>query len=169
MSGGRYGRVLLASAIALSVGCVTRTAPSPAAVVGPQLSVERFLRAANSRDLDSMGRLFGTANGPLGETGGTLGCAFRKIGSWFGGDSCVKKSEVEIRMDAIASILRHEDYTIVREEGVAGRTRPTTRILVDMRVRGRAVSSVPFVVVHTTEGRWLVQEIDLARVMAEAP
>ena len=77
-------------------------------------------------------------------------------------------------MDAIALILAHQDYRIVREEQVVGRTAPTTRVLVDMTIpvldrygaRGwEAVSAVPFVVVRTSEGRWLVQEVDLERMM----
>ena len=54
-------------------------------------------------------------------------------------------------MDAITSILAHEDYRVVREDrGVAGRTVPTTRVLVDMTVQGEPVSAVLFVVVRTS-------------------
>jgi hypothetical protein len=99
-------------------------------------------------------------------TGGAFGCAFKKIGSWFGGSSCVKKRDVELRMDAIASILAHDDYRIVREERVAGRDAPTTRVVVDLTVRGTPVPGVPFEVVRTSGGRWLVQDVNLQRVMA---
>ena len=91
----------------------------------------------------------------------------KKIGSWFGGSSCTKKTDVEIRMDAIASILEHEDYRIVGENRVAGRTAPTRRVSVDMTMlRGQSVQAVPFVVVQASGGRWLVQEVDLQRVMS---
>lgn len=158
---------LLALTLALVTGCTTYRVESPAAPVGAQLSVERFLQAANQHDVQSMGRLFGTQEGSAMDTGSTFGCMFKKIGSWFGGTPCVKKAEVEIRMDAIASILQHRDYEIVGERPVAGRSATTTRVLVDMTTqRGSDVQAVPFEVVRTGEGRWLVQAVDLERVMA---
>jgi len=161
-------RLLSALAVtSVSVAACTTTyvLPSEAAPVAAQLSVERFLQAANQRDVQAMGNLFGTEKGPVMDTGSPLGCAFKKIGSLFGGRSCVKKTDVEIRMDAIASILAHQDYRIVREDRVPGRQAPTTRVLVDLTVQGAPVRGVPFVVVQSDEGRWLVQEVDLARVM----
>lgn len=158
---------LLVLTVAVPAACTTNVmSPSPAAPVAAQLSVERFLQAANERDLYAMGNLFGTREGAAMDTGSTFGCAFKKIGSWFGGTSCVKREEVEIRMDAIASILRHQDYRIVREERVAGRQAPTTRIMVDMTIQGQPVPGVPFVVVQTGAGRWLVQEVGLEQAMA---
>lgn len=135
------------------------------ASVAPIMSVERFLQAANVRDLDGMSRLFGTVDGPVAETGGTIGCGFKKLGSWFGiGERCETRQEVEIRMDMIAEIIRHEDYTIVSEVPVAGRLGPSSRIGVNMRVNGRDIDDVPFIVVRTGEGRWLVEEIGLTRI-----
>jgi len=132
-------------------GCSTRSQPSAIAPVAAQLSVERFLQAANTRDVDSMGRLFGTADGSLMDTGSTFSCAFKKIGSWFGGTACTQRTEVEVRMDAIASVVQHEDYRIVREEPVAGRVNPTRRVIVDMTM---------------PEGRWLVEQVPLQQLMA---
>ena len=157
--------VVLGACAALAACTTTYVMPSAAAPVAAQLSVERFLQAANQRDVQAMGYLFGTKDGPVMDTGSSVGCAFKKIGSLFGGSSCVKKTDVEIRMDAIASILRHDDYRIAREERVAGRQAPTTRVMVDMTVQGASIPGVPFVVVQSDEGRWLVQEVDLARVM----
>ena len=155
---------LLVTAAVVSA-CASQAGPNEAAPVAAQLSVERFLEAANARDVRTMGRLFGTSNGPLGDTGSTFGCFFKKIGSWFGGTACTRRVEVELRMDAIASVVRHEDYRIVREEPVAGRNSPTRRVLVDMTVSGRTVSAAPFVVVQTGEGRWLVEEVPLETIM----
>jgi hypothetical protein len=150
---------------ALVSGCGGQTASSGVAPVAAQLSVERFLQAANQRDVETMGRLFGTASGPVGDTGSTFGCFFKKIGSWFGGTACVKRVEVEVRMDAIASIVQHQDYNIVREEPLPGRTSPTRRVLVDMDMGTRRVTAAPFVVVQTGEGRWLVEEVPLETIM----
>jgi len=156
---------LLALAILGAASCTQQSAPAAVAPVAAQLSVERFLQAANGHDVDAMGRLFGTHDGPVMETGSTFSCFFKKIGSWFGGTRCTKKTEVEVRMDTIASIIAHEDYEIVREEPVAGRTYPARRVLVDLTVQGDKVTNIPFVVVQTTQGRWLVEQVPLEQIM----
>lgn len=158
---------LLALVLVTLAACTTVRVVSPASAVGAQMSVERFLQAANQRDVRAMGRIFGTKDGPVMDTGGTFGCAFKKIGSWFGGSSCVRKEDVEIRMEAIASILEHTDYTIVNQQRVAGRTYPATRILVDLTtIQGVVVELLPFIVVQRDGGQWLVEQVDLQRVMA---
>jgi len=163
-------RFLLLAIPFLLGGCTTRmVAPGEIASVAPMLSVERFLQASNDRDIHTMARIFGTEDGAMIETGSSLGCGFKKLGSWFGmGLRCMTLQEVELRMDAIAQILRHDDYTIVSENSVAGRRNPTSRIGVDLSVDGRVITDVPFVVVRTGEGRWLVEEIGLARVTGGA-
>ena len=150
----------------LPVSCTTQVVqPARVAQIAPQLSVERFLQAANSRDFESMGRIFGTVDGAVLETGGTFGCMFKKIGSWFGGTACDRRVDIEIWMDTIADILQHDDYRIVREDRVAGREHLTMRVLVDMTIQGRVVRGVPFEVVQAGDGRWLVQDVDLERAM----
>jgi hypothetical protein len=158
--------ILLLAIPFLLGGCTTRmVAPGEIAAVAPMLSVERFLQASNDRDIHSMARIFGTEDGAMIETGGTLGCGFKKLGSWFGmGQRCMTLQEVELQMDAIARILRHDDYTIVSENSVAGRTHPTFRIGIDFRVDGREIRDVAFLVVRSGQGRWLLEEIDLARM-----
>jgi hypothetical protein len=70
-------------------------------------------------------------------------------------------------MDAIASIVEHQDYRIVREEPVAGRVSPTRRVVVDMTMpQNRMVAGAPFIVVQTGEGRWLVEQVPLEQLMA---
>lgn len=147
--------------------CTTVVQEGPADGVVAQLAVERFLEAANARDVETMGRLFGTSDGPVLDTGSTFGCAFKKIGSWFGGTPCQKRRDVEIRLDAIARVLRHEDFTVVGEESVAGRIGQdqAVRILVDLTIQGESVPRVPFVVVRASGGQWLVEAVDLERVM----
>jgi len=135
------------------------------AAVAPMLSVERFLQAANGRDLEAMSRIFGTADGPISDTGSTFGCAFKKFGDWIGlGQRCPTIQSVEIRMDAIAQILEHNDYEIGSESRVPGRRNPTTRVGVHLQIGNDTVRDVPFVVVQTEEGRWLVEQIGLERI-----
>ena len=112
------------------------------ASVAPQLSVERFLQAANSRDFEAMERLFGTYDGPVR------------------GD----RLELEVRMSLIAEILRHEDYRIQGQQREPGREFPTTRVIVTLTQDGRDITDVPFLVVRTKDGGWLVEEVDLALV-----
>jgi hypothetical protein len=162
----RFGLLLIV--VLVPAACSSSSNMSTVAPVAAQLSVERFLQAANDRDFVSMGRLFGTADGAAMETGSSFGCFFKKVGSWFGGNSCTKRVEVELRMDAIASIIRHDDYRIAREESVAGRTSPARRVIVDLTIEGEPVSAMPFIVVRTSEGRWLVEQIPLEQIMAAA-
>lgn len=160
--------MVLPPLLALSAGCSTAVQqPGQAAVFAPQLSVERFLQAANNRDLTTMGRLFGTANGPIIDTGSTFKCAFKKIGSWFGGTPCQTRNEVEIRLDMIARLLQHQDYKITHEEQVAGRNHPSTRVFVNLTIDGQVVSDIPFVVVRTPHGQWLVEQVGLQQLMAK--
>jgi hypothetical protein len=160
-------RILIVASAILLGGCTTTqiVTSGEAAAVAPMLSVERFLQATNNRDLHGMALLFGTERGASIETGGTFGCAFKKLGSWIGiGDRCETLQEVELRMDAISQILEHEDYTVVSEESVAGRVHPTSRIGVNLQIDGRTVEDVPFIVVRTGKGRWLIEQIGLDRI-----
>lgn len=135
------------------------------AALAPLLSVERFLSAVNAGDLTSMARIFGTERGPIAETGNPFLCALQKVGDWLGfGERCLTWPEVELRMDAIAQILRHEDYRVVSEATVPGRQRPTRRVVVEMKIRGRTYPEVPFTLVRSGGGRWLVEDIGLTRI-----
>ena len=139
----------LASCLLLAVACTTVRVPSTAASreiagVGAMLSVERFLQAANAKDFEAMQVLFGSYDGPIK------------------GD----RRELELRMAAIAEILSHEDYEIVSEEREPGREHPTTRVLVTLTKRGgEPIEGVPFLVVQTEAGGYLVEQVDLAYIM----
>ena len=116
--------------------------------VAPVLTVERFLQAANTRDLETMSRLFGTDDGPIGDT--------------------ENREQVELRMDLIAEILQHVDYEITSERRVPGTASASIRIGVDMLIltpRGTTmVEDVGFTVVLESPNRWLVTLIDLTKV-----
>lgn len=157
---------VVAATMAFASACTTVVQQRPGAAMVAQLSLERFLEASNTRDLETMGRLFGTTDGPIMDTGSTFGCMFKKIGSWFGGSACVPKREVEVRLATISDILRFEDYRVDREESVAGRMNEARRFWVDFTMNGARVSGVPFVVVRGSGEQWFVEEIDLQRLMA---
>jgi hypothetical protein len=112
-----------------------------AANLGPSLVVEQFMRALNSepKDAVTMARLFGTKEGPVGARD--------------------PKNQVEQRMFAIAAILQHDDYEVVREVQVPGRTAEATQLIVRVK-RGERISNVPFTLVRYKEG-WLIEQIGI--------
>ncbi len=133
-----------------SVGaCTSRTIVNrPLFPVAPALIVERFLQAANTRDLETMSRLFGTDDGPIAETG--------------------RRVEIELRMDVIAEILQHDDYEIISERRVPGTEFPSNRIGVDLLLPGgTTVRDVGFTVVES-DNRWLINVIELVKVTQAA-
>lgn len=157
--------LLLVSAVA--AGCASSAAPtSRMAGNQPMISVERFLQAANTGDLEAMGRIFGTSSGSMADQmGGTFSCAFRRMGSWIRvSDRCVTRQELELRMNVIALILRHDTYRIRSESPVPGRQRPTVRIGVDLAHGVSRYPDVPFVIVQSRDGRWLIEQIGLERI-----
>ena len=157
---------ILCLSLALVAGCTTRRVTrGPATLIAPTLAVERFLHASNVRDLEEMSRLFGTYDGPIGDTGSAFGCFWKKIGSAFGGRSCTKWTEVELRMDLISNILQHEDYQAVSERMVAGVKHASNRVGVDMSFAGgNTIRDVGFTVVQASAGRWLVTVIELEKI-----
>jgi hypothetical protein len=166
-SSALFLRIPLLLAVLLAAACATRPVrrPNELAAVAPQLSVERFLQASNARDYFTMATLFGTDSGPISDTGSGFGCGVKVLVSWFPGVTrCLRWEDVELRMAAIADVLRYQDYKIVSERQEPGRSSLTNRIGVDLTRPGSVVRDVPFLVVRTGQGRWLVQEIDLQRV-----
>lgn len=126
-------------------GCASHPVPAPPAdaVVAPSLIIEQFLKAANAQDLDTMARLFGTKDGP-------------EAGRY-------EKKYVDSRMFALASVLRHDDYSIQGEQIVPGRRDEATQLIVRMRFGERQVD-VPFTMVRTKAGSWLIEQIGIQRI-----
>ena len=134
--------VLLMSAGACTSQTVVNQSQLP---VAPALTVERFLQAANTRDLETMSRLFGNNDGPIGDSG--------------------SREEVELRMNVIAEILQHDDYVIVSERVVPGEEVPSNRIGVDLTLpQGLTVQDVGFTVVLESPNRWLINVIELVKI-----
>ena len=125
--------------------CTSQTVVNrPPLQFAPALTVERFLQAANTRDLETMSRLFGSDDGPIGDTG--------------------SREEVELRMDVIAEILQHDDYEIISERRVPGAEVPSNRIGVDILLPGgTTVRDVGFTVVESDD-RWLINVIELVKI-----
>ena len=111
--------------------------------LAPAMTVERFLRAANQNDLDTMASLFGNKAGPVTRT-------------W-------SRKEVDDRMLLLANVLRHTDYTIAGEQIVAGRRGEATQLNVRLVING-STHQVPFVMVLTDSQNWLIENIDITAV-----
>lgn len=133
-----------------SVACTTQQVSSSSSSsgmtaapgLGPVLTIERFLQAANTEDLATMASLFGTHDGPIGG----------------------RREDVELRMSAIASIVQHDDYEIGEQSREPGRTYPTQRVNVTLVQGSRRSEDVPFLVVETGNGAWLIEEIALEQI-----
>lgn len=122
-------------------GCASATRTNNA--LAPAMVVERFLRAANSNDLDTMGRLFGTREGPWAPS--------------------VSKKEADDRLFVIASVLRHTDYQILGEQIVPGRRDEATQLTVRLVV-GQNRYDVPFTLVQSKKDGWLIENIPLEQL-----
>jgi len=157
--------VLLAACAGNTASPTAGPPPGPHASLEPARVVAAFLDAANRRDHAAMASHFGTAAGPIGDRGSTLGCALRKLGSWLGlGDRCLTAQEVELRMDLLAAILSHTSYRVGGQATVAGRGRPATRIEVEVKTVTDQGVLLPFVLIQGRNGAWLVEEVDLGRL-----
>jgi hypothetical protein len=135
---------LMLAALTVSA-CVKEQVVVPARAssgVGPALVVEQFMRALNSepKDLATMGRLFGTKEGPIADRD--------------------PKAQVEQRMFAIATVLHHDDYEVLREQQVPGRTGEATQLLVRVK-SGERANTVPFTMVRYKDGAWLIEQIGI--------
>ena len=158
--------------VAAAAGCGRAAArdaavppPGPDPAPGHVRVVAEFLDAAGRRDHGAMAARFGTGGGPIGETGGAVGCAFRRAGSWIGlGDRCLRRAEVELRMDVIAAVLAHESYRLGAEAAVAGRGRGAAPGEGE-GVREGGGAGVAVVVIRADDGRWLVEEVVLGGVL----
>jgi hypothetical protein len=105
--------------------------------------VERFMRMVSSRSYLQMGYLFGTREGAI--------------------TSRDPEPQVERRMYAIADILQNERYVIQGEQAIPGRGPDVSQLTVQITRQGRT-THVPFVVVRTAAGGWLVEQVDLQAV-----
>ena len=167
MSGRARGGGAVAAygwACLLATACATAPPVPPTADPGPLHAAERFLDAANRRDLDALARTFGTPRGPIAEASGGFGCGMRRLGSWLAiADRCPTRREIELRMHALAAVLRHDGYEVTSTQRVPGRDRAVTRISVAVRRGARVHRDVGLLVIRTSAG-WLVEAVELEKI-----
>ena len=96
------------------------------------------MRAANSNDLDTMARLFGTRAGPVADR--------------------ESRKTADDWMFALASVLRHTDYQILNEQIVPGRRQEATQLVVRLTSRDLHYD-LPFTLVQSKDDGWLIEII----------
>jgi uncharacterized lipoprotein YajG len=126
-------------AVVLLAGCATRDTVPAMESPGPALVLERFLQAVNTNDLQTMTQLFGTARGTI--------------------DQLEPRERAERRMQVLASLMRHTDYTIQGQRAVPGRLNDATELLVQLRTPDQTVT-VPHLIVRRGNG-WIIERIDV--------
>lgn len=131
--------VAASMALAACVGGAGSRVPASEAA-GPALTVERFLTAANSNDLKTMTQLFGTTDRTIVELEG--------------------ETRAEQRMYVLASLVRHDDYAIMGQQTVPGRMLDATELMIRITREDESVT-VPFLVVRTDDGGWIIERIDV--------
>lgn len=159
------GFLVHCSTALLAAACATSPPLPPAAEdAGPLRAAERFLDAANRQDLDALAHTFGTHRGSIADTGGGLRCGLRRVASWLrAADRCPTRQEIEVRMHAIAAVLRHDVYDVTSADQVPGRDRPVTRVSVEVRREERIHRDVGVFVIRTSSG-WLVESVELEKI-----
>jgi hypothetical protein len=115
------------------------TAPSGIVAMAPASAVEQFLGFAAQGRYVEMGHVFGTSRGPIAEQ--------------------QEPGRVVRRMQAVASVLQHEEFSMTGVVPVSGR--PDARRVTVLLRSGRQQSEVPFLVVQGPGGRWLVEMVDV--------
>jgi hypothetical protein len=106
-------------------------------------AVERFLQLGDRAEYLEMGWVFGTQNGAI-------------AAEW-------PASEVERRMYALATVLRHDSYVIGNPQPVPGRVGRAERFMVTLH-RGTEIRDVPFIVVMGPGNRWFVEQVDIEAI-----
>lgn len=135
-------RHLVILALATTVACGRRAniAPSPAS---PDQTVEQFLSAVNAANLDQMAMLWGSENGPEGVT-----------------RTMPEESRLQ-RLTIMQRMLRSDNHMITATDA----TDPARRILTVALTQGTRRFAVPFTLVPTRAGGWLINDIGLDAAM----
>jgi len=146
--GTGIGLVVAALVVAALSGCSARTSGQDGSPVGAstsEMAVQEFLYGANADQYPQMSNVFGTEKGPAVDRFGV--------------------TDVEQRMIFLASILKHETFTM-RQANLAqlGPDRVRWEVSLTGTRKGNVV--VPMVTVPDGDGRWYVERLNLDALTA---
>lgn len=133
--------------LALVSACRTASTPAPSTqpsggpgAATPRAAVEAFLQAIRSEDLQAMGAIWGTADGPAREL--------------------MDRETLEKREIVMVCMLRHDSYAVRGDSPLAGGRRAFTVEL----TRGTDKRTTTFTAVQGRQARWFVLQADLEPV-----
>lgn len=134
----------LLALISLLAACGGTAASDPARPIGPAMSAEAavraFLKGVADSNVAAMGTYWGGAAGPASRTN--------------------QPPDWEKRMVVMQAYLAKADYRVVSDVG-SGTDEASRSLSVELR-RPECVRLVPFVVIRTADGSWVVNQVDLA-------
>lgn len=141
-------RQLVILGVALTAACgggghTGTVAPEPPT---PEAAVEQFLTAANAGDLDAMALAWGDERGPSSQT------------------NVIPREERVRRLTIMQRLLASDSHQIT----ATNNSDPTKLVVTVAMSQGTKRFAVPFTVVRSRNGGWLVKEIDLAPAMPSA-
>ena len=106
----------------------------------PQLAVDAFLKAANEKDIQAMGTVFGTKDGPARHT--------------------MDRTELEKRLIILSCYFAHDTArTLGEDRGVQGHR----ELRVELK-KGNLTRQTTFFTIQGPGSRWYVDNIDIAAV-----
>jgi hypothetical protein len=133
------------AALLLLTACAsgTRTAANSGQLTGAataQLAVDQFLRAVNAKDIQAMGTVFGTKDGPARAT--------------------MDRTELEKRLIILQCYFQHDSARTLGEEGGAGGHR---EVRIELK-KGNMTRQSTFYAIQGPKRRWYVDNMDIAAV-----
>lgn len=140
-------RHLVILGLGATVACGGRrtgvVAPAPPT---PEATIEQFLTAANAGDLEGMAMVWGDERGPSAVT------------------NVIKRDERQRRLTIMQRLLHSDNHTITATDH-SNMARPVLTVAMS---QGTHRFAVPFTLVRSRGGGWLINEIDLAAAMPQA-
>jgi len=129
----------LAIALLLVVSSCRRQGAGGESMGAPsaRAAVDQFMAAAKAKDLDAMGRIWGTSQGPTIST--------------------MPATERERREVSIMPCLKHDRFVVLNDTPATGGKR---QFSVELRYK-EVVAAAPFVAVMGPGGRWYVESVEV--------
>ena len=132
--------LLLAAACRQPTSAAPAARPTGGALATPSAAVEAFLQAVRTEDLQAMGAVWGTAEGPAREQ--------------------MDRDTMEKREVVMMCYFRHDTYRIAGETPAASGVR---NLVVELK-RGKEQRTTTFTAIPARRGGWYVQRVDIEPV-----